>query len=200
MSSFGEYVRKGKETLGHEAEAASSFQRQQYEARQAQQAREHQRAQLARTVLHETSVVTHALGVARVQPDQLAVLNIYRINKASQARSDMSGYISPGALRRADSKRARLINKNSFGVWDMHSSWSYTESSEPWDTTNHSYFLSPTGQLYFSNNYPKLPRDPTVAEPVMELPEYSYKDESKLEAIRQGLGYLVARYNLVVDL
>jgi hypothetical protein len=182
MSSFGEYVRKGQDIVNSEDQKARALRQQQQEAMRSQRAREQETAQLASVVRRETGVVTQALISAGVQTDQVACL-----------------YPS-GRNGTTTRKRERFIAKHSFGVWDMHCTWNYTEQQEPWDSTNHSYYLGRTGQLYYSSRHPDQERTPYQPELVHKWSDWDYESASKLEVARQGLGYLVARYNLSVNL
>lgn len=200
MPSFEEYVQKGRQSVRQEAQKAAALQHERQEKLHERQAREQKITRLADRVRYETGIVTQTLVSAGIQPDQLAVLDIMRIHRASEPSRGMDGRATEGAIRRAERKRERLIARNSFRVWDMHSGWQYTEPNEPWDTTNHSYYLGKTGDIYYSQRNPAAARDTERVEGIMELADWGYEHEGKLESIRRGLGYLVARHNLTVDL
>jgi hypothetical protein len=198
MKSFDDYVRSGREQLAREDQQAEVDRLHKQQAARDRAAQEQTARDAVETARREAEAISAALLRAGIQPEQQATLdNLGDLRRKSwPPQIGMGGYIDPErAARRAERKYQRLVARNVFRVWDMHSGWTETQQSEPWDSSSFSCFLSTNGVVYTSSEDPgRTDRDP------LEVVDLRLPSIVRPEAIRQGLGYLVALHNLPISL
>ncbi len=198
MESFDEVVRKAKEQASTRKREEADNLRKAATAESARQRQAQSLAMLAPTVKHEALIVARALAGKIGTPEIYAIdfNDDIKARKMMKTGTAMTGDYAKWRVNRAERKVSDYRSSHSFRVWDTFARWEYKETSEPWETQREHYLLNRTGEVFYAD-YVGAQHGQNAKEPVVTRRfDIDEQYEPKLQTLRQGLGNLVAIYNL----
>jgi len=196
MDSFESIIARQRRALQDAQDRSNA---QATASRNAAMERQNLLALLRPQISHEARVVAQALERAGI-PGRMA-MNVHQLSSIYRGTAvhpgGLGGRPSDRQFRRADRRLADAVGSAStFPVWDMRTSWRYTEHDDTDIFESHG--LGSGGVVYkISTNFGDRGVDIIGAE---QLDVQNMAETDRLSAIRNGLGGLVARHNLTVNL
>ena len=201
MDSFESIVARNKQKL----EAKRNAVAQQAAARAAKERRV---AELVPKVLRDAQRVAKALSPIAVGHPAMETSELSRIELTTRPKwhdGGMSGHNTPPskrAYRRAERQFEDLTHGRTFPVYDLEHSytWHYQYSDDESSFITETYGIGQAGSIYWLQSRGLTEYRGIYGVTELRLQQRQGGDhEERLEAIHEGLGFVVAKYNLQLE-